>query len=94
MAEAKKKATKAKISQEDIERELIALDRVTNALNTAIVALYYIVGVKGDELDKVKVEDYVKFVQEHIHPVVRRADELAKELADKTAEEAKKAVEE
>lgn len=94
MAEAKKKATKAKISQEDIERELIALDRVTNALNTAIVALYYIVGVKGDELDKVSVEDYVKFVQEHIHPVVRRADEIAKELADKTAEEAKKAVEE
>jgi hypothetical protein len=94
MAEAKKKASKNTLSQEDITRELIALDRVTNALNTAIVALYYIVGVKGDELDKVNVEDYVKFVQEHIHPVVRRADELAKELADKTAEEAKKAVEE
>lgn len=94
MATAKKKPASNKLSQEDITRELVALDRVTNALNTAIVALYYIVGVKGNELDDVKVEDYVKFVQDKIHPIVRRADEIAKELADKTAEEAKKAVEE
>jgi len=94
MATAKKKPAANKLSQEDITRELVALDRVTNALNTAIVALYYIVGVKGNELDDVKVEDYVKFVQDKIHPIVRRADEIAKELADKTAAEAKKAVEE
>lgn len=93
MAEAKKKASKSKLSQSDIERELIALDRVTNALNTAIVALYYIVGVKGDELDKVKMEDYVKFVQDRIHPIVRRADEISKELAEATAKSAKEAVE-
>lgn len=89
------KATKAKtLSQEDITRELIALDRIVDALNTAIVALYYIVGVKGDELKDVKVEDYVKYVQNNIHPIVRRADEISKELSKKTAKEAKKAVEE
>lgn len=84
---------KTTLSKADIEKELIALDRITNALNTAVVALYYIVGVKGDELDKVKVEDYVKYVQEKIHPIVRRADEMTKELADKTAKSAKEAVE-
>lgn len=84
---------KTTLTKADIEKELIALDRITNALNTAIVALYYIVGVKGDELDKVKVEDYVKYVQEKIHPIVRRADEMTKELADKTAKSAKEAVE-
>ena len=91
-----KKPSKEKVtmSKADIERELIALDRVTNALNTAVVALYYIVGVKGNELDKVKVEDYVKYVQEKIHPIVRKADDISKELAEKTAKEAKKAVEE
>lgn len=91
-----KKPSKEKVtmSKADIERELIALDRVTNALNTAIVALYYIVGVKGNELDNVKVEDYVKYVQEKIHPIVRKADDISKELAEKTAKEAKKAVEE
>lgn len=94
MATAKKKPAANKLSQEDITRELVALDRVTNALNTAIVALYYIVGVKGNELDDVKVEDYVKFVQEKIHPIVRCADEISKELAEKTAKSAKEAVEE
>lgn len=84
---------KSTLTKADIEKELIALDRITNALNTAIVALYYIVGVKGDELDKVKVEDYVKYVQEKIHPIVRRADEMSKELAEKTAKSAKEAVE-
>ena len=84
---------KTTLTKADIEKELIALDRITNALNTAIVALYYIVGVKGNELDKVKVEDYVKYVQEKIHPIVRRADEMTKELADKTAKSAKEAVE-
>lgn len=88
------KQAKSALSKADIERELIALDRITNALNTAIVALYYIVGVKGNELDKVKAEDYVKYVQEKIHPIVRRADEITKELAEKTAKSAKEAVEE
>lgn len=87
------KQAKSALSKADIERELIALDRITNALNTAIVALYYIVGVKGNELDKVNAEDYVKYVQEKIHPIVRRADEITKELADKTAKSAKEAVE-
>ena len=87
------KQAKAALSKADIERELIALDRITNALNTAIVALYYIVGVKGNELDKVKAEDYVKYVQDKIHPIVRRADEISKELAEKTAKSAKEAVE-
>lgn len=88
------KQAKSALSKADIERELIALDRITNALNTAIVALYYIVGVKGNELDKVKAEDYVKYVQDKIHPIVRRADEISKELAEKTAKSAKEAVEE
>lgn len=87
------KQAKSALSKADIERELIALDRITNALNTAIVALYYIVGVKGNELDKVKAEDYVKYVQGKIHPIVRRADEISKELAEKTAKSAKEAVE-
>lgn len=87
----KKKATT--LSKADIEKELMALDHVVNALNTAIVALYYIVGVKGDELKDVHAEEYVKYVQEKIHPIVRRADEISKELAEKTSKSAKEAVE-
>lgn len=82
------------LSNEELQLAIINLDRLTTALNTAIVALYYIVDVKGNELDKVTPEEYVKFVQERVHPTVRRADELATAVAEKAAGEAKKAVEE
>lgn len=87
-------AEKKKLTVKDLQQEIAILDNITNALNTAIVALYKIVDVKGDELDKVTAEDYVKYVQEHVHPIVRRADELSREVAEKAAKSAKEAVEE
>ena len=85
---------KTTLTKADIERELIALDRITQALNTAVVALYYLVKPDGKLLEKVTPEEYVKYVQENIHPIVLRADEISKEVAKKAAESAKKAVEE
>ena len=84
----------ANLSQEELELAVINLDRLTAALNTAIVALYKIVDVKGDELDGLTADEYLKFVQSKVHPLVRKADALATEVAEKAAEEAKKAVEE
>lgn len=71
-------------SKSEMLQEMVMLDRVTSALNTAIVALMYISKVKGNELDKVKPEDYVKFVEEHVHPLMLRADAINKEVAEKT----------
>lgn len=87
-------AEKKKLTVKDLQQEIAVLDNITNALNTAIVALYKIINVKGDELDNVTAEDYVKYVQEHVHPIVRRADELSREVAEKAAKSAKEAVEE
>lgn len=87
---ANKKPTK-----DDLLREMVMLDRVTNALNTAVVALMYINQVKGNELNKVKAKDYVKYVEEHVHPLMKRADEIVKEAAEqakKDVEEAKKEI--
>ena len=88
---AQKKTT---LSKADIERELVALDRIAQALNTAVVALYYITKPDPKALDKVKPEEYVKYIQENIHPLVRKADEISKKVAEKAAKAAKEAVEE
>lgn len=82
---AQKKPTK-----DDMLRELVMLDQVTNALNTAMVAMFYIAKVKGNELDKVDTDEYVKYCEEHVHPLMKRADEIVRDAALK----AKKAVEE
>lgn len=86
---ANKTPTKSEMLQ-----ELAMLDRVTNALNTACVALMYICKVKGNELDNVKTEDYVKYVTEHVHPLMKRADEIVKDAAAKAKKEIDEAVDE
>lgn len=83
-----------KPTKNEMLQELVMLDRVTNALNTAVVALMYINKVKGTELDKVKTEDYVKYVQEHVHPLMRRADEIVKEAAAQAKKDIDEAVKE
>lgn len=84
------KKAKSKITVEDLAVQISVLDQVTSALNTAVVALAYAMKVKGNELDKVTSEKYVEFVSEHVHPLVRRADELVLETAKKAVEEVKK----
>lgn len=81
-----------KPSKDDMLQELVMLDRVTNALNTAVVALMYINKVKGNELDKVKTEDYVKYVEEHVHPLMSRADEIVRDAAEKAKKDIEKQV--
>jgi hypothetical protein len=81
-------------SKSEMLQELAMLDRVTNALNTACVAMMYIMKVKGNELDKVKTEDYVKYVTEHVHPLMKRADEIVKEAAAQAKKEIDEAVDE
>lgn len=83
-----------KLTNKEIQVALVTLDRITSALNTAVVALCYATKVKGTELDKVTAEEYIDFTQKHVHPLVRRAEELVAEASKKVAEEAKKSVEE
>ena len=87
-------AKKSTLTKADIERELIALDRITQALNTAVVALYYLVKPDVKDLEKVTPEEYVKYIQENVHPIVLKADEISRAVAEKAAKSAKEAVEE
>lgn len=78
-----------------LEQHVNQLMDLVNVLNNAVVALGYATNVKGNELDKVSDDDYVKYVREHIHPLTRRATEIVASVAKKTKEEIeKKAAEE
>lgn len=85
-------ATKT-VSKTDMLRELQILDRVTEALNTAVVALMYINNIKGDELDNVKMEDYVKFCNEHVSKFMKGADRIVKEAAEQSRQDLQKETE-
>lgn len=75
-------------------QRIAQLESITSALNTALVAVAYSAGVKSDSLDKTSMEEYVKYVHEQIHPLVRRADQIVGEVAKVEMEKQKAAVKE
>ena len=85
-------------SLNQLAKQVTQLTDLVNVLNNAVVAISYGAGIRGDELDKISADEYVKYVHEHVHPLTRRASEIVteiaiktkKEIEEKAAEEAKK----
>ena len=83
---------------EELSKQVVVLADLVNVLNNAVVAISYAAGIRGDELNDLNGDDYVKYVKEHVHPLTRRATEIVteiaiktkKEIEEKAAEEAKK----
>lgn len=83
---------------DQLAKQVLVLTDLVNVLNNAVVAISYGAGIRGDELNELSADDYVKYVHEHVHPLTRRATEIVTEIAEKTkkeieekaAEEAKK----
>lgn len=72
---------------EKLAKQVTILTDLVNVLNNAVVAVAYGAGIRGDELNDVTADDYVKYVHEHVHPLTRRATEIVTDIAVKTKEE-------
>ena len=74
-------------SVEQLAKQVLVLTDLVNVLNNAVVAISYGAGIRGDELNDLSADDYVKYVHEHVHPLTRRATEIVTEIAEKTKKE-------
>lgn len=74
-------------SIEQLAKQVLVLTDLVNVLNNAVVAISYGAGIRGDELNDLSADDYVKYVHEHVHPLTRRATEIVTEIAEKTKKE-------
>ena len=89
-----KKTTKKKapvMNNELLTHNMFVLKDMVETLNIAIAAVAYAAKVKPTALDKVEAEEFMNWVQDTLHPLVRRADELHKgwvEIVSKNAKEA------
>ena len=72
---------------EKLAKQVTILTDLVNVLNNAIVAVSYGAGIRGDELNDISADDYVKYVHEHMHPLTRRATEIVTDIAIKTKKE-------
>lgn len=70
-----------------LAKQVTMLTDLVNVLNNAVVAISYGAGIRGDELDNLTADEYVKYVHEHVHPLTRRATEIVTEIAIKTKKE-------
>ena len=72
---------------DQLAKQVTILTDLVNILNNALVAVAYGAGVRGDELNELTADEYVKFVHENVHPLTRRATEIVNEIAIKTKKE-------
>lgn len=76
--------------QEDNKKltaRLYELEHVTKSLNIALIGFAYTTKVKPKRLKGATADEFLKYIEEHVHPVIRRADELTGEIAEKAKSE-------
>lgn len=78
------------MTPEQLTENLFVLKQMCDTLNIAIAGVAYAAGVKAEQLDGVKLNDYLKWIETTLHPLVRKTNDLHQEYAKQRAAEAKK----
>lgn len=96
----KDQAEAIKKLQEDnksLTKRLYEAEHVLKSLNIAIIGIAYTMKVNAKRIEAADADAFLKYIEEHVHPVIRRSDQLTSEIADKAkkdiAKKAKKAKE-
>lgn len=83
--------------QEDNKKlttRLYELEHVTKSLNIALIGFAYTTKIKPKRIKNATADEFLKYIEENVHPVIRRADELTGEVAEKAKSEISKQAQE
>lgn len=90
-----KKKTEQEIpamTPEQLTENLFVLKQIVDSLNIAIAGVAKAADVQADALDNLKADDYLKWIEGTLHPLVRQTNSLHREISEKMAKKAKKTV--
>lgn len=90
MAEAKIPA----MTLEQLTENLFVLKQMCDTLNIAIAGVAKAADVQADALNDLKVDEYIKWIETTLHPLVRKTNDLHREYAKQQSKEMKKEVKE
>lgn len=65
-----------------------------DSLNITLVALAYTVKATPKRVEAADPEKYLKYIEDYIHPLIRRADQLTTEITEKAKDAAAKVAKE
>lgn len=90
---AKEEPKMPAMTLEQLTENLFVLKQMCDTLNIAIAGVAKAADVQGDALDNLSTDDYLKWIEGTLHPLVRRTNEIhqdyAKRMAKQTEKEAK-----
>lgn len=76
---------------------LYEAEHVIKSLNIALIGLAYSTKVSPKRINNADADKFLSFIEQNVHPIIRKSDELTSEVAEKAkkeiAEQAKKAKE-
>lgn len=81
---AKKLTTAERLT--NLEKNMYSVEQLINACNNAIIALAYSIKLKGDELDELTAEGYKEFVENSVHPMMKRVTSIVDEIVKEARE--------
>lgn len=82
------------MTNEQLTENLFVLKQMCDTLNIAIAGVAYAADVQHDKLDGVEVDDYLKWIEDNLHPLVRKTNDLHQKYAKQQASAAKKVAKE
>lgn len=78
------------MDNEQLTENLFVLKQMLDTLNIAIAGVAYAAQVQHEKIDGVKVDDYLSWIENNLHPLVRKTNDLHQEYAKQQSELAKK----
>lgn len=86
-----KESSKIKaMSPEQLTENLFVLKQMCDTLNIAIAGVAKAANVQADALDGLELDEYLKWIESTLHPLVRKTNDLHQKYAKQRAAEAEK----
>lgn len=86
---AESKPTVASLSEDNkkLTQRLYEAEHVLKSLNIAIIGLAYTMKVSPKRIKSASADEFLKFIETNVHPMIRRSDELTSEIAEMAKKE-------
>lgn len=74
-------------NQQKLTSRLYEAEHVIKSLNIALIGMAYTNDVDPTRIKEVNADDFLKFIEDNVHPIIRRSDELTSEIAENAKNE-------
>lgn len=87
VADLEKVVNKLSKDNQAMTRRLYEAEHIIKSLNIALIGLAYTSKVTPKRVNNATADQFLEFIEKNVHPMIRRADELTGEIAEKAKQD-------